>query len=150
MDAARQLDFRPHPLASGLRGGRTQMIGVLWSLARESANLLRAITLDVQDHGYQVQTRAMTPDAPNISAASWTNWPVEACDAVIMRWDRGRLSEKIRQEILSQLSQFRAAVVVPGYHQDLPIGPGGAMMAFRRFARRWITSWPPVGENWDA
>ena len=51
MDAARELDFRPHPLASGLRGGRTQMIGVLWSLARESANLLRAITLDVQDHG---------------------------------------------------------------------------------------------------
>ena len=62
----------------------------------------------------------MTPDGPNISSASWTNWPVEA----LMRslcGGPGPARKKSRQEVLSQLSQFRAAVVVPGYHQDLPI-----------------------------
>src|SRR5882762_3345286 len=33
LEMARQLGYRPHPLARGLKGGRTNSVGMLWSLS---------------------------------------------------------------------------------------------------------------------
>ncbi len=52
LNAARQVNFRPNPLARGLRGGATRTIGVFWSLINPSGLMASRIANRLRAHDY--------------------------------------------------------------------------------------------------
>src|SRR5262245_51318880 len=50
LEAARQLGYRPHPLARGLRGARTNSVGMLWTLSGPPTAALVASEIALRLH----------------------------------------------------------------------------------------------------
>lgn len=107
---ARELNYVPNQLARGLRGLKTQAIGVLWSLCgpHPTQGIARAITLQAQKHQYTAHLADSLSDVDIISHML-ADLARRRIDGVVVQLDTPFLQTSA---VLQQLAAFSAAVVV--------------------------------------
>jgi LacI family transcriptional regulator len=118
--AARALGYSPNLLARGLRGGRTQTIGLLWSLGGPPAavQMTRNLTIRVQRRGYVPSVMDNTFDETEI-AKNLEDYSHRGIDGVVV--ELGPPVPKDKKHISSLLKKFRAAVVITPSYQGLGV-----------------------------
>jgi len=116
---ARQLGYRPHPLASGLRGSRTHTVGILWALGgmRASGMMSRDVALRMQRHGYVTNLADHLGDVL-VTRQVLSDLATRKVEGVILQGSPELLGDA---EIIQRLQQFPAAVVVAFTTMDLPV-----------------------------
>jgi LacI family transcriptional regulator len=117
--AARALGYSPNLLARGLRGGRTQTIGILWSLGGPPAavQMTRNLTIRVQRRGYVPSVMDNTFDETEI-AKTLEDYSHRGIDGVVV--ELGPPVPK-NKNISSLLKKFRAAVIITPSYQGLGV-----------------------------
>lgn len=117
--AAKELGYKPNVLARGLRGGRTQAIGILWSLGGPHAavQMTRSLTIRVQRRGY----------VPSVMDNTFNDWEIgraleeyaqRGIDGVVVEWGPPVPKDKNLSQILKR---FPAVVAVTPSYQGLPV-----------------------------
>lgn len=119
MDAANQLGYQPNLLARGLRGGKTNSIGVLWSLGgpHPSVELVRNISLKAMDAGYVTYTADSLSD-PEIIVKTLDDYINRNIDGLIFQASAPELLKN--KKILERLSEIPAVTIVSHEEHDLP------------------------------
>ena len=106
---ARHLGYRPNMLARGLRGGRTNALGIVGSLSGSGVSgLYRSLALAMQQNGYVTHLIDVMGDAQLAKEALATS-ANRNLDAIVL--DLG-YSLEIDEEYGPLLDQFIAAVVI--------------------------------------
>lgn len=137
MAAAEELGYKPNLLARGLRGGKTQTIGIIWSLGGPHAavQMTRSLTVRTQRRGYVPSFMDNTFDDAAIAKA------IEDCarrsvDGVVIEWGPPVPTDK---NLHLLLKQFRAAVAVTPSCLELPVDEivQDRLMAIRDVAKHF-------------
>ncbi|MFA6176074.1 MAG: LacI family DNA-binding transcriptional regulator [Phycisphaerae bacterium] len=117
--AAKQLGYMPNLLARGLRGGRTQTIGILWSLGGPHAavQMTRNLTVRVQRRGYVPSVMDNTFDDIEISK-TLEDYSHRGIDGVIVEWGPPVPKDK---NLHLLLKRFPAVVAITPSYQGLEV-----------------------------
>ena len=110
LDVAERLQYSPSLLARGLKGGRTNTVGIIWGLGVPvfAEQMIRALTIRMKNRGY------VTNVADNLSEADVTvqllrDLAHRRVDAIVLQDTTGLAN---RSEIEKLLRHFAAVVVV--------------------------------------
>lgn len=110
LDAAKKLNYTPNMLARGLRGGKTNTIGVVWSFSGDpsASNLTQRVVRNLEDKGYMTYVASQSPKIEgDIKILSeYLNRGVEG---VVVQAQSGLLSS---DNYVSFLKKFKAVVIV--------------------------------------
>ncbi len=120
LEMARQMHYRPNPLARGLRGSRTMLLGVI---VREITDPFFAVAVDAVSteanrRGYNVvlgHAHGRTDEALAVTAVMETRH----CDAIMVLGDTSdqpRLMEDLRQGNVHVVGMWQGSGVVQGLH----------------------------------
>ncbi len=117
---ARQMRYRPNPLARGLRGSRTMLLGVIVREITDPffAGAVDAVSAEAYRRGYNVvlgHAHGRTDEALAVRAVLETRH----CDAIIVLGDTSdqpRLLEDLRQANLHIVAMWQGSGVVAGLH----------------------------------
>ncbi len=117
--AAEELGYKPNILARGLRGGRTQAIGILWSLGGPHAavQMTRSLTIRVQRRGYVPSVMDNTFDDREIGKAI-EEYALRGIDGVVVEWGPPVPKDK---DLSLLLKRFPAVVAVTPAYLGLPV-----------------------------
>jgi LacI family transcriptional regulator len=119
MEAAKELGYQPNLLARGLRGGKTNSIGILWSLGgpHPSVELVRNISLKAMNAGY-VSYIADSLSDPEIIVKILSDYINRNIDGLIFQASSPNLIKN--EEIIKKLSEIPAVTVVSHDPHGLP------------------------------
>ena len=111
LDIAQRRNYVQNHLARGLRGKRTNTIGVLWSLCgpHDSAGIPRGIAIHAQQHNYVTYLADSLSD-PDVIPRALLDFAQRRVDGVIIQVIDADLMRAAR--IASLLDNFKASVVV--------------------------------------
>jgi DNA-binding LacI/PurR family transcriptional regulator len=111
-NSALKLGYRPNILARGLKGGKTQTIGIVWSLKgfHTPVDLVQNIAFQVQQRGYVSHISDSFCDADAINQIL-LDYAQRGVDAVVVQMVPGMPIHIC----LRHLSYFRAMVFVPSF-----------------------------------
>jgi DNA-binding LacI/PurR family transcriptional regulator len=120
LDMARQMRYRPNPLARGLRGSRTMLLGVIVREIMDPffAGAIDAVSSEASKRGYNVvlgHAHGRTDEALAVGAVMETRH----CDAILVLGDTSdqpRLLEDLRQANVHVVGLWQGSGVVPGLH----------------------------------
>ena len=118
LEVARQMRYRPNPLARGLRGARTMLLGVIVREITDPffAGAVDAISVEASSHGYNVvlgHAHGRTDEAIALRAVLETRH----CDAILLLGDTSdqpRLLEDLRDTNINVVGLWQGSVPVPG------------------------------------
>lgn len=110
MAAANQLNYRPDPFASGLRGGRTGGIGIIWMFESPDNQIGIQLLQRLQAHGYAAYS-AQYPLSGESVCPVLEEFARRRINALILQWESGRDSAELEQ-INRRLKAFPAVVAV--------------------------------------
>jgi DNA-binding LacI/PurR family transcriptional regulator len=118
LEVARQMRYRPNPLARGLRGARTMLLGVIVREITDPffAGAVDAISAEASSRGYNVvlgHAHGRTDEAIALRAVLETRH----CDAILLLGDTSdqpRLLEDLRDTNINVVSLWQGSVPVPG------------------------------------
>lgn len=118
-EVARKIGYQANMMAKGLAGGRTNTLGILWSLngPHLSESMAESISLNAHLHGYVTQLVNHLSD-PAITLKSLSDFKRRGVDAVVMQDNEAVLETP---QITQALGQFTAAVVVGSTAWKTPI-----------------------------
>lgn len=124
LEAAKMLDYRPNPLASGLAGGRTHTVGILWSItgAPDGPEITRKIADGLQKQGYLSFVADSSVPSTLVEAIEnnrnlLAEYTRRGVDGLIIQSVTDFLPESEARELLSR---FKIVVMVNGLANDLP------------------------------
>jgi LacI family transcriptional regulator len=137
--AAKRLNYTPNPLARGLRGGKTETIGILWSFGGSPtvAEFTRDIVMRVQKHGYIANISDHGSD-PQITRKLIENYTVRGIDGLVFQFAMD--NSGYIKEYLDNFAKIKAVLIVTAeylpveYDQIIIDGLG----AYRASARHFI------------
>ncbi|NQU40378.1 MAG: LacI family DNA-binding transcriptional regulator [Lentisphaerae bacterium] len=117
LKAAETIHYRPNLMARGLAGGRTNTIGVLWSLGGTpvSTGETRLMASELEKHGLMPYITEFNPDDPR-SEDMLGEFARRGFDGVVIQIAGGARPEYTG--LREQVAQFRATVLV----SDQPLG----------------------------
>ncbi len=118
LEVARQMRYRPNPLARGLRGARTMLLGVIVREITDPffAGAVDAISSEANRRGYNVvlgHAHGKTDEAIALRAVLETRH----CDAILLLGDTSdqpRLLEDLRDTNINVVGLWQGSVPVPG------------------------------------
>ena len=118
LEVARQMRYRPNPLARGLRGARTMLLGVIVREITDPffAGAVDAISAEASRRGYNVvlgHAHGRTDEAIALRAVLETRH----CDAILLLGDTSdqpRLLEDLRDTNINVVGLWQGSVPVPG------------------------------------
>jgi DNA-binding LacI/PurR family transcriptional regulator len=118
LDMARQMHYRPNPLARGLRGAKTMLLGVIDREIMDPffAGAIDAISMEAGKHRYNVvlgHVHGRTDEAIALRAVLET----PHCDAIILvgdTSDQPRLLEDLREANTVVVGMFQGSAAMPG------------------------------------
>jgi LacI family transcriptional regulator len=111
LETAQKMGYRPNRLAAGLRGAKTNSIGIIWHFADTwsgDANIALSILKHVQNNGYQVY-QAQLPLQTHHICKQIDEMLARRVDALIIHGISPQLSDP---EILKRLEQMPAVVAI--------------------------------------
>lgn len=116
--AAKELKYRPNPLAKGLNGARTQMMAVVWPMGYTfiSEQAVAELVTKSQARNYQVQLANTLNDLQMVKKLL-DELLHRAVDSVVLNIT----PETFDHEVEAMLGQFRAAVVVTVSPLDISV-----------------------------
>jgi DNA-binding LacI/PurR family transcriptional regulator len=134
LKVARQMRYRPNPLARGLRGARTMLLGVIVREITDPffAGAVDAISTEANRRGYNVvlgDAHSRTDEAIALRAVLETRH----CDAILLLGDTSdqpRLMEDLRDTNVAVVGLWQGTVPMPGISVigvDNRFGVGGLM-----------------------
>ena len=134
LEVARQMRYRPNPLARGLRGARTMLLGVIVREITDPffAGAVDAISTEANRHGYNVvlgHAHGRTDEAIALRAVLETRH----CDAILLvgdTSDQPRLMDELRDTNSPVVGLWQGISPVPGISiigVDNRFGVGGLM-----------------------
>lgn len=120
IETARRMRYRPNPLARGLRGSRTNLVGVIVREITDPffAGAVDAVSSEASRRGYNVvlgHAHGRTEEALAVRAVLETRH----CDAIIVLGDTSdqpRLLEDLRQANVHMVGMWQGSGTVPGLH----------------------------------
>jgi DNA-binding LacI/PurR family transcriptional regulator len=146
LEMARQMRYRPNPLARGLRGSRTMLLGVIVREIMDPffAGAVDAVTSEASKRGYNVvlgHAHGRTDEALAVRAVMETRH----CDAIIVLGDTSdqpRLLDDLRMANVHVVGMWQGSSVVQGIHTvtvDNKVGMNGLLdhligLGHKRFA----------------
>ncbi len=118
LEVARQMRYRPNPLARGLRGARTMLLGVIVCEITDPffAGAVDAISVEASRRGYNVvlgHAHGRTDEAIALRAVLETRH----CDAILLvgdTSDQPRLLDDLRDTSINVVGLWLGSVPVPG------------------------------------
>ncbi len=118
LEVARQMRYRPNPLARGLRGARTMLLGVIVREITDPffAGAVDAISTEANRHGYNVvlgHVHSRTDEAIALRAVLETRH----CDAILLLGDTSdqpRLLEELRDANFPVVALWQGMSSMPG------------------------------------
>jgi DNA-binding LacI/PurR family transcriptional regulator len=118
LDMARQMHYRPNPLARGLRGARTMLLGVIVREITDPffAGAVDAISVEASKHGYNVvlgHAHGRTDEAIALRAVLETRH----CDAILIvgdTSDQPRLLEDLQDANATVVGVWQGSASLPG------------------------------------
>jgi DNA-binding LacI/PurR family transcriptional regulator len=118
LEVARQMRYRPNPLARGLRGARTMLLGVIVREITDPffAGAVDAISAEASRRGYNVvlgHAHGRTDEAIALRAVLETRH----CDAILLLGDTSdqpRLLEDLRDTNINVVGLWQGSAPVPG------------------------------------
>jgi DNA-binding LacI/PurR family transcriptional regulator len=154
-EVAKRLNYTPNPLAVGLNGGRTNTLGLIWSLGgpHDTGKTTHDIIWRLQKRGYRTQL-ADHGDDPQITDNLLTDFLRRHVDGVVLQNNSPILLGE--GPILPKLGEFPAALLVSGlppienlkidhlFHDRKPVFVG-VVEHFARIGRRrpaMLGGWP--------
>jgi LacI family transcriptional regulator len=109
-ESAKNLNYRPNILARGLRGGRTNTVGILWDMAMSptSGDVAQRLAAGARKHGC---TPYVVDSCGNhtLVLEALNDFADRRADGVVVQWG---LPLEVDPEIKKLLSWFKAAVIV--------------------------------------
>jgi len=134
LEVARQMRYRPNPLARGLRGARTMLLGVIVREITDPffAGAVDAISTEANRRGYNVvlgDAHGHTDEA----IALRTVLETRHCDAILLLGDTSdqpRLMEDLRDTNVPVVGLWQGTAIMPGISVvgvDNKLGLGGLM-----------------------
>ena len=116
MDVARELGYRPSALARGLSGGRTQSVGIVWSMSRRSPGFMAAHDISLLAYRRGYVTNIMEHNGQtNILLRDLEELARRRVDAVVLGMTG---TGAAYHEAKDLLTQFHATVVVTDVSDD--------------------------------
>lgn len=117
MESAEKLGYRRNILASGLRGGGTNTVGVLWSLGSKqvAADLIRELSYQCFARGHTTLVSDSRSDV-DISMEVLAGFMDRRVDNVVFQWRNG--TGQIPEPILEKLLGFPNVVLVQGRNAE--------------------------------
>lgn len=118
LDMARQMHYRPNPLARGLRGARTMLLGVIVREITDPffAGAIDAISVEASKRGYNVvlgHAHGRTDEAIALRAVLETRH----CDAILLVGDTGDqplLLEDLHEANITVVGMWQGSASLPG------------------------------------
>jgi len=118
LDMARQMHYRPNPLARGLRGARTMLLGVIVREITDPffAGAIDAISVEASRHGYNVvlgHAHGRTDEAIALRAVLETRH----CDAILLvgdTSDQPLLLEDLHEANITVVGMWQGSAALPG------------------------------------
>ncbi len=118
LDMARQMRYRPNPLARGLRGARTMLLGVIVREITDPffAGAIDAISVEASKRGYNVvlgHAHGRTDEAIALRAVLETRH----CDAILLvgdTSDQPRLLEDLNEANVTVVGMWQGSASLPG------------------------------------
>jgi DNA-binding LacI/PurR family transcriptional regulator len=118
LDMARQMHYRPNPLARGLRGAGTMLLGVIVREITDPffAGAIDAISVEASRHGYNVvlgHAHGRTDEAIALRAVLETRH----CDAILLvgdTSDQPRLLEDLHEANVTVVGMWQGSAALPG------------------------------------
>src|SRR5664279_291093 len=118
LEVARQMRYRPNPLARGLRGARTMLLGVIVREITDPffAGAVDAISTEANRRGYNVvlgHAHSRTDEAIALRAVLETRH----CDAILLLGDTSdqpRLMEELRDASFPVVALWQGMAAMPG------------------------------------
>lgn len=124
LDAARQMGYRPNPLARGLRGARTMLLGVIVRDITDPffAGAIEAVSIEASRHDYNV-VLGHAHGRGDEAVALWAVLEARHCDAILLLGDfrdRPGLQEELqgRREPIVALWQGSSPTGAPSVNVD--------------------------------
>lgn len=115
---ARELEYRPNPLARGLAGKSTRSIGIAWTLGRPiSAGIVQDLSIRLWNRGY-VTFMANSLSDPAISKQILADFAQRGVDGVIIQASHGLLNDPA---LVGQLQRFKAVVAMTDERESAPV-----------------------------
>ena len=120
LEVARAMRYRPNPLARGLRGSRTMLLGVIVREITDPffAMAIDAVSAEARKVGYNVvlgHTHGRTEEARAVRAVLETRH----CDAIVVLGDTSdqpRFIEDLRQANVEVVGMWQGSTLVRGVH----------------------------------
>jgi DNA-binding LacI/PurR family transcriptional regulator len=118
LDMARQMRYRPNPLARGLRGAKTMLLGVIVREITDPffAGAIDAISVEASKRGYNVvlgHAHGRTDEA----IALWAVLETRHCDAILLVGDTGDqplLLEDLHAANITVVGMWQGSASLPG------------------------------------
>jgi DNA-binding LacI/PurR family transcriptional regulator len=134
LEVARQMHYRPNPLARGLRGARTMLLGVIVREITDPffAGAVDAISTEANRRGYNVVLGDAHGHADEAIALR-TVLETRHCDAILLLGDTSdqpRLIEELRDTNVPVVGLWQGTSPMPGMSVisvDNKVGPNGLM-----------------------
>jgi DNA-binding LacI/PurR family transcriptional regulator len=134
LEVARQMRYRPNPLARGLRGARTMLLGVIVREITDPffASAVDAISTEANRRGYNVVLGDAHGHADEAIALR-TVLETRHCDAILLLGDTSdqpRLIEELRDTNVPVVGLWQGTAPMPGMSVisvDNKVGPNGLM-----------------------
>jgi len=140
LDMAQQTGYQPNPLAAGLRGAKTNTIGMLWSLGgpHDSESMARRVTRRMQQLGYTTYLADQVEWKSTHKALH--DFAQRRVDGVVIQDLTGVYNTF--PQITRELAGFGAAVIVSAVPLDVPhdLIVQDRTMAMREAARHLINT----------
>jgi len=107
LEAARQVGYRPNPLARGLRGSRTMLLGVIVRDITDPffAGAVEAASVEASRHGYNI-VLGHAHESADEAVALWAILEARHCDAILFLGDL-----QDRPALIADLQSQRLPVV---------------------------------------
>lgn len=104
-----KLQYQPHPLARGLRGGSTRTIGMLWPTLRAigGAQVVNQLSSRLERHGYLLYSMEV-PGVPDAAERAAREFLSRRVDAVVVR-----AVDPVVEDLLR--------VLMPGRRRSIPV-----------------------------
>jgi LacI family transcriptional regulator len=117
-DLAREMGYRPNPLARGLAGKSTRTIGIAWSLGRPTAGkIVQDLAIRLWNQGY-VTIFANSLSDPAISRQILVDFAQRGVDGVLIQASHSLLKDPVT---VRQLKGFKAVVAMTDEIESSPV-----------------------------
>lgn len=109
MHMAKKMGYRRNVLASGLRGGKTNTVGILWSFGGfDVGGVISDLVSECYARGYSTLLCESLSDVP-LMEEKLGDFLVRQVDAVVFQWG---YTMEVPRQLIEQLQRFELVVVV--------------------------------------